>query len=1713
MKTNTFFHVKGILFLLLTAIFSNIANAQSYKWARQGSSEGFEYGNAMIADDSGNVYVTGQLEFTTTFDNGIHLNSNGKHDILLGKYGSDGSLKWVHHAGGVSGDVGWGIGLDRTGNVYHIGEFEYTCGFEAGDSITVYGSNDIYLSKYSNDGHFIWAENFGGSSDDKGKAIAVDANGNSYITGYFSSTGHFGSTNLNSNSNSNDVFIAKVNSAGTVLWAKKGGGSKEDRGRGIVLDGQGNVYITGTITQSATFNTTTINVQGTNSLFVAKYDTNGVFKWVRGSGACCDTTRGNAITVDNSGNVYVAGYFKDNTTIGGNSFTSLGSADIIVAKYDPSGNVQWVKQAGGPYEDMAYACVFDRNKNQLYVTGQIDDHGNFGSIYFGSAGNRDVFVAGYDESGNELFARPAGSNQRDVGQAITYDTLGNIYVSGFFNDTANFGSSQVQGYPLADFFVAKMAPALATQPTTNASSLTAALANCNNVQLNFASGNGTRRIVVAKAGSTVNGLPVDANYYTASSVFGQGSDLGSGSFVVYDGTGISAVVSGINSGTTYYFAVFEYNGVGYASNYILPNFPTTSFVSNGFSVTASSAIPSICTGGSTTLCASTATTYSWSPSNGLSSTNDSVVTASPASTTTYTVTATNGGGCTATSTITVSVSAPPTVTFTAPAAICENSSPVSLTGGSPAGGTYSGSGISGNSYDPTVNGVGTFNLTYSYTDANSCAGSANASITVNARPNVTIGTLGNVCASATNIQLTSGSPSGGTYSGNGVTGTRFNASVAGPGNQTITYSYTASNGCSNTASTTVLVNANPNVTLNAFTPACVNASPITLSGGSPAGGTFTGTQVSAGVFNPQTAGVGNFLITYSYTDGNGCLASASSSMTVTALPSVTIVPMAAICQNASAITLNGGSPAGGSYSGTGVTNGNFDPIVAGTGTKTITYTYSDQNGCTNSASTSITVNAAPSVTLATFNPACQNQTLVTLSGGSPAGGTFSGNGVSGSTFNPSQAGAGTTMINYSVTNGSGCTASASAGILVNPTPSVSYTAPTMICVNATPSTLTGGTPAGGTYSGSGVSAGTFNPTTAGTGMKTITYSYTDANGCSATASSTITVNSLPVVTIGNISAICTGSSPVTLTAGNPAGGTYSGNGITNNSFNPALVGVGTYPVTYTYTDGNGCSASTNGSVTVNTGSNVLLSAFNPVCSNTPAFALSGGSPAGGSYSGSGVNGIMFNPATAGAGNIPITYSYTSGNGCVSTAQSTIVVNAAPVVTQSTLNATCSNTASFQLTGGSPAGGTYSGTGVSANSFDPSVAGVGTTTITYIYTTAQGCTNSANTTQTVNAAPVVSLSAFSPICSNAGTMALTGGSPAGGTFAGSGVTGTNFDPAVPGAGTTTITYSVTNGGCSASASSAITVNAAPTVTLSAITPLCTNSGSQTLTNGSPAGGAYSGTGIAGNIFTPTNTGTYTETYTYTNASGCTASAQTNIVVNAIPVVTLGNFASICVNASPITLTGGQPAGGVYGGVGVNNGSFDPSVGSGLHVISYTYTNANNCSATTTSNVIVNPAPSVNLGRDTMICAGSAMTLAVGNGFTSVQWSTGQTSNSITVDSTGIGFNTASVVVTVSNNAGCVAKDTVAITFDNCNGVSAHEPMIGVYMYPNPFDGSFHILCERPLDYSIYDVSGRLVDGGKNVVGNVQAGEQLAPGTYFITFTNKEVRKTFQLVKAF
>ena len=229
--------------------------------------------------------------------------------------------------------------------------------------------------------------------------------------------------------------------------------------------------------------------------------------------------------------------------------------------------------------------------------------------------------------------------------------------------------------------------------------------------------------------------------------------------------------------------------------------------------------------------------------------------------------------------------------------------------------------------------------------------------------------------------------------------------------------------------------------------------------------------------------------------------------------------------------------------------------------------------------------------------------------------------------------------------------------------------------------------------------------------------------------------------------------------------------------------------------------------------------------------------------------------------------------CSDTSNTTIIVNALPLINYSGLPQQMCTLATLVILSGTPSGGVFAGPGVFGNSFSPFLAGPGLASITYTYTDSAGCAATDTQTVLVNPSPTVSFTGLpTEMCENDTPVTLTG-SPAGGTFAGGGITGNTFDPALAGSGIQVIgyTYSDSNN-CAASDSQLVVINPLPTVSFSGLPPVICEDAAPVVLTGSPSGGAFTGSGVSGNTFSPgvSGPGTFEIQYSYADSNSCSAS---------------------------------------------------------------------------------------------------------------------------------------------------------------------------------------------------------------------------------------------------
>lgn len=359
------------------------------------------------------------------------------------------------------------------------------------------------------------------------------------------------------------------------------------------------------------------------------------------------------------------------------------------------------------------------------------------------------------------------------------------------------------------------------------------------------------------------------------------------------------------------------------------------------------------------------------------------------------------------------------------------------------------------------------------------------------------------------------------------------------------------------------------------------------------------------VYTPQSVSVG--ANTYYVTELVGNCEGAAGSVTilVNPLPNVSAGIDQAICDGISATLVATGAS---TYSWVGLAS-NDSVSVSPTALTQYTVIGTSSQGCVNSDSVLVSINPLPTVAAGVMPSLCIDNGNFILPKATPNGGQYSGQNIINNTLLVSQAGVGSHPVYYTYTDNNGCTGIDTTAITVNALPNVSLATQSNICANANPVALTGGLPAGGNYSGNGIANGNFDPSAvAGPGVYNVFYSFTDANGCFAADTNTITVDTVPIITWNPFPIICANDAKYTLIEASPSGGIYSGNGVGGSSFDPiAAGGAGAYAISYEFTDGNGCTST--GSQTLNVGvlPIVNLGKDTLLCNNRPTVTLDAGS--------------------------------------------------------------------------------------------------------------------------------------------------------------------------------------------------------------------------------------------------------------------------------------------------------------------------------------------------------------------------------------------------------------------------------------------------------------------------------------------------------------------------
>ncbi len=924
-----------------------------------------------------------------------------------------------------------------------------------------------------------------------------------------------------------------------------------------------------------------------------------------------------------------------------------------------------------------------------------------------------------------------------------------------------------------------------------------------------------------------------------------------------------------------------------------------------------------------------------------------------------------------------------------------------------AGGSYSSTAglvinTSTGAVDLVGSTAGTYTVTYTFSNG-TCSNTTTTTIRINPLPVAAISYAGTpYCATGT-ASVTQTGVAGGNYSS--TAGLVINSSTGAvdlvgstAGTYTVTYSFT--NGtCSNTTTTSVTINPLPVAAISyAGTPYCATGTASVTQTG-VAGGAYSSTSglvinSSTGAINLATSTAGTYTVTYSFTNGT-CSNTTTTSVTINPLPVAAIAYAGTpYCATGTASATQTGVGGGVYSSTTGLvinsSTGAVDLVASTAGTYTVTYTFSNGT-CSNTASTTIKINPLPVASISyAGTPYCATGTATVTQTG-VAGGNYSSTSglvISSSTgaINLATSTAGTYTVTYSFTNGT-CSNTTTTTVTINPLPvaAIAY-AGTPYCATGTASVTQTGV-GGGVYSstpGLVIDGSTGSVDLVGSTAGTYTVTYAFSNGtCSNTASTTIRINPLPVAAISYAGTPYCATGTATVTQTGVAGGTYSStSGLVISSstgaINLATSTAGTYTVTYTFTNGT-CSNTTTTSVTINPLPVASIAyAGTPYCATGTASVTQTG-VAGGSYSSTA--GLVINTSTGAvdlvgstAGTYTVTYTFSNGT-CSNTTTTTIRINPLPVAAISYAGTPYCATGTASVTQTGVAGGNYSSTaGLVINSSTGAVDLVGSTagtyTVTYSFTNGT-CSNTTTTSVTINPLPVAAISyAGTPYCAT-GTASVTQTGVAGGAYSSTSGLVINsstgaINLATSTAGTYTVTYSFTNGTCSNTTTTSVTINPLPVAAIAyAGTPYCAT-GTASATQTGVGGGVYSSTtGLVINSSTgavdlvASTAGTYTVTYTFSNGT-CSNTASTTIKINPLPVASISYAGTPYCATGTATVTQTGVAGGNYSStsglvISSSTGAINLATSTaGTYTVTYSFTNGT-CSNTTTTTVTINPLP--------------------------------------------------------------------------------------------------------------------------------------------------------------
>jgi len=423
-------------------------------WSQSFGDPENQYALDVSTDSLGNVLVTGWFAGTLDFGGGI-LTSAGA-DIFVAKFDSDGNHTWSQHFGDPNVQYGSGIAVDRWGNIIVTGEFSGTIDFGGGPLVSTY-EVDIFLVKFDQDGNHLWSYAYGEDLSQYGGRIIVDDWGNIFLFGYFMGIVDFGGGPMINPDTTYypDCYFVKFDPEGNHLWSYHFGGDTEIQlAAEVAVDQWGYVVIIGSMFGTVDFGGGPLTSVGSSDVFVAKYSPSGHHIWSQLFGDA-GYQEASSIITEASGDMVIMGNFNGAVDFGGGPLTSMTNSDIFFAKLGPNGNHRWSQSFGGVDTQYSTDIAIDGMGNTT-ITGAFYGTVDLGGGSLSSAGTRDMFVAKFDASGHHLYSLSYGDAEIQSSGRVAVDVHGHALLAGGLYGTMDFGGGPLVSMGGGDIYLAKL---------------------------------------------------------------------------------------------------------------------------------------------------------------------------------------------------------------------------------------------------------------------------------------------------------------------------------------------------------------------------------------------------------------------------------------------------------------------------------------------------------------------------------------------------------------------------------------------------------------------------------------------------------------------------------------------------------------------------------------------------------------------------------------------------------------------------------------------------------------------------------------------------------------------------------------------------------------------------------------------------------------------------------------------------------------------------------------------------------------------------------------------------------------------------------------------------------------------------------------------------------------------------------------------------------